>query len=78
MAHYTPPKDIVRYVQDLEDRITRLEKLARLAGASIDNDSLTINDDSGRRRALLGLQDNGTFGITVWDSAGNVVGGYNA
>jgi len=58
-----------KILNDLTDRIRRLEVAARLGYTSYKG-TVTALDDQGRIRVQVGTLQDGTFGIQVFDSSG--------
>ncbi len=59
----TPNRDVlVTKLERLEKRISDLESAAP--------DAVSIQDDEGTERVRLGLQDDGSYGIRVFNATG--------
>ncbi|MFJ4473223.1 hypothetical protein ACIP2X_37815 [Streptomyces sp. NPDC089424] len=59
--------DIGRILQQLEARIARVERSARLSHASLDNASIVVTDGTGAVRGRIGMQPDGTIGLIAQD-----------
>lgn len=57
--------DIGRKLQQMENRLARVERSARLSHASLDNTSLVVKDDTGAVRGHIGMQADGTIGLVA-------------
>ena len=57
--------DIGKKIAQLEKDITTLQRASRLTHASIENTALTVYDGAGSLRAILGVQGDGTTGVTI-------------
>jgi hypothetical protein len=57
--------DIGRKLQNLDNRLTRVERSPRLAHAAIDDTSVEVRDSAGGLRGLLGMQADGTTAVNV-------------
>lgn len=59
---------VAQYISDLEARIARLERNQRtpqLGSSTIENGTLTVNDDTGNPMLLIGAHDDGTFAMSA-------------
>jgi hypothetical protein len=61
--------DIGRALQQLNARLTRMERSPRLSHASIDNTSVEIRDGSGGLKGLVGVQADGTAAVNIVNGA---------
>jgi hypothetical protein len=57
--------DIGRALQQLNARLTRMERSPRLSHASIDNTSVEIRDSTGGLKGLVGVQADGTAAVNI-------------
>ena len=57
--------DIGKKIAQLERDIATLQRASRLTHASIENTALTVYDGGGSLRAILGVQGDGTTGVTI-------------
>ncbi|MCL8016963.1 hypothetical protein [Streptomyces sp. AS02] len=55
--------DIGQKLQQLEARLTKVERSARLSHASLDGTSLVVKDGTGTVRGHIGMQPDGTIGL---------------
>ncbi|HVI80649.1 MAG TPA: hypothetical protein VM715_21370 [Candidatus Acidoferrum sp.] len=69
MVQYNFPDDLLDYIRGLEDRIKLLEKLSRAGNTSIDNGALEVRQN-GATKTKIGLLDDGSFGISMYNDAG--------
>ena len=62
----TPSRDVlVTEVKRLRQRVSDLESAAP--------DAVSIQDDEGTERVRLGLQDDGSYGIRVYNATGTQI-----
>jgi hypothetical protein len=61
--------DIGRALQQLNARLTRMERSPRLSHASIDNTSVEIRDSTGGLKGLVGVQADGTAAVNIVNGA---------
>lgn len=59
--------DIGRMLQQLQDRVTRVERSSRLSHASLDNTAIVVKDGTGTVRAQIGIQADGTAALVAQD-----------
>ncbi|MFK0288246.1 hypothetical protein ACIQVL_48415 [Streptomyces sp. NPDC090499] len=57
--------DIGKKIAQLERDIATLQRSPRLTHASLENTALTVYDGAGSLRAIVGLQGDGTTGVTI-------------
>lgn len=57
--------DIGAQLARLDARLKKVERSSRLSSASLDNAALEVRDDSGTLRARIGIQPDGTAGMTA-------------
>jgi hypothetical protein len=58
------PLELVSRIGQLELRVRELERQTP--------DAVSIQDDDGAERVRLGLQDDGSYGIRIWDAGGTL------
>ena len=71
MTQYNMPDDIVDQIKELARRVETLERSPRLQNASIDKGSLTVMGGPGKTRVKMGLLEDGSYGINMYDGQGN-------
>jgi hypothetical protein len=54
-------------LSDLDARLKRVERSARLSHAALDNTAITVKDDTGTVRGHIGMQQDGTLGLVAVD-----------
>ncbi|MFD3516328.1 hypothetical protein [Streptomyces sp. NPDC058657] len=57
--------DIGRTLQDLQNRISKLERSSRLSSASLDDTAMVVRDGDGSLRAIVGQQVDGTTAVVA-------------
>lgn len=73
MADPALPSTLMDEIKDLRRRVERMEMAGRLTSASMEQGTITIRDAAGAARVVLGLQADGSYGITVQNSTGRKV-----
>lgn len=56
---------IGRMLQNIEARLSRIERSPRLSHAALDNTSITVKDGTGTVRGAIGMQADGTIGLVA-------------
>src|SRR3954454_2303781 len=69
MVQYNFPDDIADIIRGLDDRLKLLEKLSRAGNTSIDDGALEVRQN-GVTKSKIGLLDDGSFGIAMYNDAG--------
>ncbi|WP_399559458.1 hypothetical protein [Streptomyces chartreusis] len=61
--------DIGQKLQQMEARIARIERSARLSHAAIDDTAIEVRDGTGGLRGILGVQSDGTTAVNIVNGA---------
>lgn len=67
------PDSLVRQVDALEQLVRSMESSPQLTNASIRDGALTVKDDSLRQRVVMGKQADGSFGLAILNTSGQIV-----
>jgi hypothetical protein len=75
VSKYNAPEDneLVKIIQDLQDRIDRLEKAPRAIATSLDSGSWQVKDpETGNIVGYIGAQPNGDTGVSFYRNTGTI------
>jgi len=61
--------DIGRKLNELDTRVAKVERSARLSHAAIDNTSVAVKDGAGNLRGIIGVQADGTTAVNIVNGA---------
>lgn len=73
IVNYGIDGDLGRRFEDIERRIKELEVVPQTHHTTLTDGTLTIIDDAGRSRVMLGLLPDGNYGLETHDAAGRVM-----
>lgn len=70
---FHPDEGVLDRLDDLERRLTAMERTRWLQHASVKDGAFKVFDDNENERARLGLLSDGSFGLEIFDAAGKSV-----